>query len=96
MAGDICIPLKTLNNVENMPLLEIIVSFFLIIQGGDLDAKINELAKTKKHLEEKIILDWFVQLVLAVHYMHTRRVLHRDLKSRYQYNMIIKIYRMYN
>lgn len=51
-------------------------------EGGDLDAKINELAKTKKYLEEKIILDWFVQLVLAVHYMHTRRVLHRDLKSR--------------
>lgn len=51
-------------------------------EGGDLDAKINEVAKTKKHLEEKVILDWFVQLVLAVHYMHTRRVLHRDLKSR--------------
>ncbi|OPL33352.1 serine nek11 threonine-protein kinase, partial [Mytilus galloprovincialis] len=51
-------------------------------EGGDLDAKINELAKSKKSLEEKTILDWFVQLVLAVHYMHTRRILHRDLKSR--------------
>ncbi|XP_052060794.1 serine/threonine-protein kinase Nek11-like isoform X4 [Mytilus californianus] len=51
-------------------------------EGGDLDAKINELAKSKKNLEEKTILDWFVQLVLAVHYMHTRRILHRDLKSR--------------
>ena len=54
----------------------------LFLKGGDLDAKINELSKSKKHLEETTILDWFVQLVLAVHYMHTRRVLHRDLKSR--------------
>ncbi|XP_062605874.1 serine/threonine-protein kinase Nek11-like isoform X2 [Saccostrea cucullata] len=27
-------------------------------------------------------MDWFVQLLLAVHYMHQRRVLHRDLKTR--------------
>ncbi|XP_033754319.1 serine/threonine-protein kinase Nek11-like isoform X1 [Pecten maximus] len=56
-------------------------------EGGDLDMKINDLKKNKKQFDEKTVLDWFVQLVLAVHYMHTRRVLHRDLKTR---NIFIK------
>lgn len=51
-------------------------------EGGDLDALINDSKKTKKTFDEKIVMDWFVQLLLAVHYMHSRRVLHRDLKTR--------------
>lgn len=51
-------------------------------EGGDLDNKINEFKKLKKPPDENLVMDWFVQLVLAVHYMHTRRVLHRDLKTR--------------
>lgn len=30
---------------------------------------------------ESKILHWFVQLALGLHYMHTNRVLHRDLKT---------------
>ncbi|XP_060557287.1 serine/threonine-protein kinase Nek11-like isoform X3 [Ruditapes philippinarum] len=51
-------------------------------EGGDLDMKIQEYKKLKKQFDEKLVLDWFVQLLLAVHYMHSRRVLHRDLKTR--------------
>ncbi|XP_061198174.1 serine/threonine-protein kinase Nek11-like [Saccostrea echinata] len=51
-------------------------------EGGDLDCKINECVKNKQQLDSKLIMDWFVQLLLAVHYMHQRRVLHRDLKTR--------------
>ncbi|KAH3768623.1 serine/threonine-protein kinase Nek11-like isoform X1 [Dreissena polymorpha] len=51
-------------------------------EGGDLDMKIADYKKNKKLFDEKTVMDWFVQLLLAVHYMHSRRVLHRDLKTR--------------
>mmetsp|Transcript_289 Transcript_289/g.525 ORF Transcript_289/g.525 Transcript_289/m.525 type:complete len:776 (-) Transcript_289:11-2338(-) len=48
-------------------------------EGGDLSSKI------KKHRYKKIpesqIMIWFVQILLAVEFLHTRKVLHRDLKS---------------
>jgi len=62
---------------------EILVLNYFVSQGGDLDMKIIDLKKNKRQFDEKIVLDWFVQLVLAVHYMHSLRVLHRDLKTRY-------------
>ena len=38
--------------------------------------------KEKKQLfPEKIILNWFVQIVMALDYIHDKKVLHRDLKS---------------
>lgn len=45
---------------------------------GDLYDKIK-LQKTKLFTEEKI-LDWFIQIAMAVKYIHDRRILHRDLK----------------
>lgn len=35
-----------------------------------------------KILIENKILDWTVQLLSAVNFLHSRRVLHRDLKAR--------------
>ena len=32
-------------------------------------------------LPEETILDWFVQVCLAVKHVHDRKILHRDLKS---------------
>ena len=37
---------------------------------------------------EDQVLDWTVQLLSAVNYMHSRRVLHRDLKAR---NIFLKM-----
>lgn len=34
-----------------------------------------------KKFPEKQILDWIVQIGLAIHYMHERRILHRDVKT---------------
>ncbi|CAH8559697.1 unnamed protein product [Heterobilharzia americana] len=33
-------------------------------------------------LPERLLVEWFVQLVIALQYMHERNVLHRDLKTR--------------
>ncbi|ESO98205.1 hypothetical protein LOTGIDRAFT_62743, partial [Lottia gigantea] len=62
------------------------LEYFCIVteycEGGDLDSKIIETKKKGRYIEEVTVLDWFVQLVLAVRYLHSQRVLHRDLKSR--------------
>lgn len=47
--------------------------------GGDLASQIK--AARKKLFSEDKILHWFVQIALGVHYMHTKSVLHRDLKT---------------
>lgn len=47
--------------------------------GGDLASQIK--AARRKLFSEDKILHWFVQIALGVHYMHTKNVLHRDLKT---------------
>ncbi|XP_077389543.1 serine/threonine-protein kinase Nek1 isoform X2 [Festucalex cinctus] len=48
-------------------------------EGGDLFKKINS-QKGMLFTEEQI-LDWFVQICLALKHVHDRKILHRDLKS---------------
>lgn len=47
--------------------------------GGDLHTLITK--RNGVLFPEDRILDWFVQLCLAVKYIHDRRILHRDIKS---------------
>lgn len=51
-------------------------------EGGDLDDKIKAWKKAGKSFDESLILAWFIQLVLAVKFMHEKKILHRDLKTR--------------
>lgn len=51
-------------------------------ENGDLGAKIRDARKAKTYFDEGQILSWFTQLAMAVAYIHRRRILHRDLKSR--------------
>ncbi|KAJ8047037.1 Serine/threonine-protein kinase Nek4 [Holothuria leucospilota] len=47
--------------------------------GGDV---YNRLKQQKgKMLEEKQVVEWFVQIAMALQYMHERNILHRDLKT---------------
>lgn len=48
-------------------------------EGGDMYSKIKSV-KGKKFTEAQI-LEWFVQILLALLYLHDRRILHRDLKT---------------
>lgn len=50
--------------------------------GGDLYTKINNQKKIGKVCySEDQILDWFVQMALAIKHIHDRKILHRDLKT---------------
>ncbi|XP_027131142.1 serine/threonine-protein kinase Nek11 isoform X2 [Larimichthys crocea] len=51
-------------------------------QDRDLDCKLEEVRRGGRSLPEVQVLDWFIQLLLGLHYMHDRRILHRDLKAK--------------
>jgi len=51
-------------------------------EGGDLDGLLRERKASSHRLEEQQVLDYFVQLCLAMQYVHDLKVLHRDLKPR--------------
>ena len=57
-------------------IMQMVYSFYLL--GGDLLTQIN-MAKGH-YIEEKHILTWFIQILLALKHVHDKRVLHRDLK----------------
>ncbi|XP_003640789.2 serine/threonine-protein kinase Nek11 isoform X1 [Gallus gallus] len=62
-------------------------------EGGDLDYKIQEYKECGKSFTQRQIIEWFIQLLLGVNYMHERRILHRDLKTKniFLKNNLLKI-----
>ncbi|XP_067417882.1 serine/threonine-protein kinase Nek11 isoform X2 [Emydura macquarii macquarii] len=62
-------------------------------EGRDLDCKIQEYKESGKIFTENQIIEWFIQLLLGVNYMHERRILHRDLKAKniFLKNNLLKI-----
>ncbi|CAF2420842.1 unnamed protein product [Rotaria sp. Silwood2] len=56
--------------------LNIVMAF---CEGGDLYTKLKY--RKKQLLNEEQIIEWFIQITLALQYMHERSILHRDLKT---------------
>eukprot|EP01052_Picozoa_sp_SAG31_P019686 SAG31_NODE_1446_length_8318_cov_8.573914_11_plen_88_part_00 len=48
--------------------------------GGDLASKMNTFRNKGRMLEEAQALEWFGQINSAVEYVHSQRILHRDIK----------------
>nr|CAB3264285.1 serine/threonine-protein kinase Nek11-like [Phallusia mammillata] len=60
--------------------------FFCIIieycEGGDLECKLKDQKKLNQLIPEAQVIKWIKQLLKALEYMHRKRILHRDLKTR--------------
>ncbi|XP_072252568.1 NIMA-related kinase 12 [Leuresthes tenuis] len=48
--------------------------------GGTLDDQVKE-RNAKQFFTEETVMEWFAQVTLAVDYIHTARILHRDIKT---------------
>mgnify|MGYP001103584123 CR=1 FL=1 len=61
--------------------------------GGDLETRIK--ARRGQLFPENEVLDWFVQMTLALKHIHDRKILHRDIKSQNVFlmakNSIVKL-----
>jgi NIMA (never in mitosis gene a)-related kinase len=49
--------------------------------GGDMYQKIAKQKQLGTGFSENQLLDWFVQILLAMKHIHDRKILHRDLKT---------------
>ena len=50
-------------------------------EGGDLSSRIARAREDDEPFSEEQVLAWFVQLALALHHVHWRGLLHRDVKA---------------
>lgn len=62
----------------NKPMMFIVMEH---ANGGDLDAKIKAQRKMGVPFTERQVVDYLVQILLAMKHIHDRKILHRDIKS---------------
>ena len=48
--------------------------------GGDLAGAIEDKISRGEYFEEKLILDWFIQIAEALEEVHKKKIIHRDIK----------------
>ena len=59
--------------------------------GGDLHAHLRARKAIGAYLPEEQILDWLIQLLLALRRCHETRIIHRDLKAQVRGNTAMAI-----
>ncbi|XP_078487797.1 uncharacterized protein LOC100184532 [Ciona intestinalis] len=50
-------------------------------EGGDLYTKLREQREKDEFLPEVQVVRWFIQICMALQYLHQKHILHRDLKT---------------
>eukprot|EP00039_Didymoeca_costata_P031094 m.33083 g.33083 ORF g.33083 m.33083 type:complete len:701 (+) comp8486_c0_seq2:328-2430(+) len=53
-----------------------------LCEGGDLSGVVEAAKAGDRYIPESKIMKWLVQLLLALEYLHQRKVLHRDVKTK--------------
>ncbi|XP_036404432.1 NIMA-related kinase 12 [Megalops cyprinoides] len=48
--------------------------------GGTLDDRVKD-RKEEEYFTEHVVMGWFVQVAMAVNYIHSTKILHRDIKT---------------
>ncbi|EPY28144.1 protein kinase, partial [Strigomonas culicis] len=65
-------------NAENIQMIALVLDY---ANAGDLRQEIKSRAKSGRLFEEHEAGMLFLQVLLAVHHVHTRHMIHRDIKS---------------
>jgi serine/threonine protein kinase len=48
---------------------------------GDLSVYIKQRKEKAELFDEALIINWFVQMLFGLNYLHQHKILHRDIKT---------------
>mmetsp|Transcript_17448 Transcript_17448/g.36058 ORF Transcript_17448/g.36058 Transcript_17448/m.36058 type:complete len:988 (-) Transcript_17448:13-2976(-) len=76
--SNICSYVESFLNAPKNNILYIVMDY---ADGGDLSGAISRRKKARRPFTENEVMNMFVQICLALKHVHSRKILHRDLKS---------------